>query len=95
MSFETEPLLGIGYTRLHSEDEVERRDSTASAVSAHSRHWGWRDDDPAPAPAPQPVHDAVGGTTEAKKPKGLAALVKRFNDIGRERRRHEKEWARP
>ncbi|CAK9784849.1 unnamed protein product [Cutaneotrichosporon oleaginosum] len=95
MTFETEPLLGPGFVRRAEEVESERRNSTASATSTHSRTWGWRDDDPVPAPAPEPVHDTVGATTVAKKPKGLAALVKRFNDIGRDRRRHEREWARP
>lgn len=96
MSFETEPLLGVGYARLQSEaDSIDRRDSNVSTMSTASRTWGWRDDDPVPAMAHQPVHDMVGGTTEAKKPKGLAALVKRFNDAARERRRYEKEWARP
>ncbi|BEJ17600.1 hypothetical protein CspHIS471_0610010 [Cutaneotrichosporon sp. HIS471] len=94
MTFETEPLLGLRYARLESEtDLLERRDSSASNTS--TRTWGWRDDDPAPTPAPEPVHEAVGGTTTTKKPKGFAALIKRFNDIGRDRRRYEKEWNRP
>ncbi|GMK57778.1 hypothetical protein CspeluHIS016_0406120 [Cutaneotrichosporon spelunceum] len=102
MSFETEPLLGWRYAPLVSEtDLVERRGSTAStastasAASTSSRIWGWRADDPATPPPAEPRHEAVGPTTVPKKPRGLAALLKRFNERERERKRHEREWTRP
>lgn len=94
---ETEPLLGLGFVRRENyfdPTRPDRRDSSDSTMSTSTRTWGWHEDEPVVKVTSTPA--TVASTTEPKKPKGVAAIVKWSKTFGQNKRTPpEREWLRP